>query len=302
MFANTTRCIRFAMKGCSVKQGVVCAPGTYLNVSSDICIVSRPAVSASPCTDHSECAEGHYCKQYLGTKRAIQSECAPAATIGEICGVNGLPCQGGVCFNSVCRKYVSNGGRCDSGSYAQCDPLTSSCNLGKCVYDMSLRDGADCNNGYACKSGVCSAGHCIPYDVHTCVTNADCHFSMAPAYQGPGSGISAVCREGKCFYPRPKKIAALAKCLHNVYSGKTATTDVRGRLIEKCGKQYAEALCANACLQPEDRRIPMETFYGLNLEGMTIDCAAKTVSMISPPNCDLTPAAVYQNCDAVKSW
>jgi len=303
LFANTTHCIKFAMTGCSVSPGIYCAPGSTLDSTTQICTPERPAYNTTPCSNDYECVEGTYCKQYIGTKRAIQNECSLPAVTGEVCGANNLPCENGVCFNNVCRKYVNTGGRCVNNGYAQCNPLSSVCNLGQCRLMLSLANGKACDENAACQSFHCLAGHCVPSDGQVCTTNADCGYTEPNPYPSSFSGsLPSLCRDGKCFAPALSKTRTLFKCLHRgVFDDSKPQVDVRNRLLAKCGKQYAESICSMMCLHPEDRRRPLSSWLGLDMRNMTVNCATKTISLMAS-NCELVPSALYSGCETVKEW
>jgi len=304
LFANTTHCIKFAMAGCSLAPGIHCAPGSTLDSTTRICTPERPPYNTTPCSSDYDCVDGTYCKHYIGTKRAIQKECSPPAVIGEVCEANNLPCENGVCFNNICHKYMKTGGRCENTGYAQCSNLSSVCNLGQCRLRMSLANGKPCSDNLACQSLKCSQGHCVPSDGQACSSNADCGYVAPNPYPTPfpTTDIPSVCREGKCFAPGLKKGRALFKCLHSgVFDDSKPQPNVRDRLLAKCGKQYAESICAVMCLHPEDRRQPLDKWLGLDMRNMTVNCATKTISPMTS-GCELVPSSIYSGCETVKEW
>lgn len=229
----------------------------------------------------------------------VEGKCVPRSTENKAAAVEGDRCDeksnensklckaGLFCHDtySICMKYPKAGEACIQ---RKCEE-GAGCNYGMCTPIGSLPDFALASRDELCKSGVINdAYQCVPTYAQRdysqqCLSNEDCKH------------VDEVCdtKTNRCTSSHQHAQLDLKACFGKHCSGKE-----EAECLTKCQAAVVKAMCSEKCLEHTENRTP----YVLGDAAYSVDCKSLKLTKLEDNKCDIKPADVFTNCDAVFSY
>ncbi len=191
-----------------------CNASTNIHYPADVCngsggIVDGGSVGCAPyacgattcktsCTQHSDCASGHFCDLNDSDLDGNKNECLPKKSDGQGCSANAADyeCSGGECSNGYC---CGSAGAACCATNSHCGfmaeaPKCNSVTSGGC---SGSRVDATCSNNVCVTTTVSDASACVGQTCQAASCSSNVHYGTKTCQPGGScSGTSTNCNDG----------------------------------------------------------------------------------------------------------